>query len=1133
MAYNTSKGPRNFGDLINEDDVDTHIDWDPDKISFRTNSVLRMVVDNSGISGSGVLQNVGNAYIGGTLNVTGGVAFPGLSSGSVAGPGSYLGVNASGLLVLDESAGGGGTPAGSSTQVQYNDAGSFGASAGMTYNKTTNTLFLTNVSASSTLHVVGATSFGAAVAATGSITAGTSFIIGAADINETDLEKLDGITNGTVTANKAFVADGNLDISGYRNISGSGILQAVGNAYIGGTLSVTGNADFNGTVTCDTSLTIDSTTISAAEIGFLDGVTGGTAAANKAVTCDGNADFSGYRNISGSGTVQAGGPLSVTATISGSGHLTIADGSNLVMGQTTIQESDIAKIDGITNGTVAANKAVVADGSLDISGYRNLSGSGTVSVGSTLSVTSTISSSGHVTIADGSNFKMGQTTIQESDIAKVDGVTNGTVAANKAVVADGSLDFSGYRNISGSGIVQSAGNAYFGAALNVTGAVTLSGPSSGSVAGPGSYLGVNASGLLVLDEPAGGGGISWDGSTANGVATYKDSDEATVESNLTFDGTDLGVSDKIVHIGDTDTFINFTDDDINFQAGGVNFLDLTEDTQNEVTFNEGGVDVDFRVETADESHMLFIEGSSNRMSIGDNTGSPGATLEIKNHASAGATGVPLLQLNNNDTDQQCLDINADNITANVVNISAHDVTSAKVISIGADGLTTGNAFKIDDDSPSTSTRSTSLIVQNHTGAIAATALTVQSDGGVTGVKLDKNYSDLTEASITGLHIDWDKTGASTSDNTMYGIQLDMDNTTATNGNNYMYGLYVTPTLTHAADAGGAFVYGAFINAQGGTNGSSLVQGARIEAGGGDVNYGLQLDVEDGGVDLRIESSADSGDYFQIQTTTHGATTITTVDDNATAADLTFTIDGDITLDPAGGDVNIDGNLSASINISASAFYGNGSNLTNLPTSGISWDGSTANGIATYKDADEATVESNLTFDGSTLKVIGAVSGSTTLETVGNAYVGGNMAVSGTIEFAGTTKLVNDAGSGEVAKFGTGTLTTGKLYFLHTGSVWLPCDAGVAESGSNALLGIALGSNPLVHGVLTRGYFDMHTYLSGTYIPGRAIYMGSDGAAGYISTYQPSGSGDVVRIVGHAATGTNIVYFNPSPDWIEL
>jgi len=378
-------------------------------------------------------------------------------------------------------------------------------------------------------------------------------------------------------------------------------------------------------------------------------------------------------------------------------------------------------------------------------------------------------------------------------------------------------------------------------------------------------------------------------------------------SSVTTIAGELAVPTKIFHVGDADTFINFTDDDINFQAGGVNFLDLTEDgSQDEITFNEGGVDVDFRVETADESHMIFVEGSSNRMSIGDNTGSPGATLEVKNHASAGAYGVPLVQLNSNDTDEIALDINADNIDANVVDILADAVTTAKVINVSADGLTTGNALRVDDNSSNTGTRQTAIVIQNHASAIAATALAVQSDGGVTGVKIDKNYSDTAEASVVGLDIDFDKTGATTSDNTMYGIQLDMDNTTATNGTNTMYGLHVTPTLTHAADAGTSHVYGALINAQGGTNGSGYVQGARIEAGGGDINYGLQLDVEDGGVDLRIESSADNGDYFQIQTTTHGATTITTVDDNATAADLTFTVDGDIILGPAGGDVLPDG-----------------------------------------------------------------------------------------------------------------------------------------------------------------------------------------------------------------------------------
>ena len=70
------------------------------------------------------------------------------------------------------------------------------------------------------------------------------------------------------------------------------------------------------------------------------------------------------------------------------------------------------------------------------------------------------------------------------------------------------------------------------------------GLATGSIAGAGSYLGLAADNCVVLTTAAGGGGggISWDGSTANGVATFKDADEATVESNLTFDGSSLVVA---------------------------------------------------------------------------------------------------------------------------------------------------------------------------------------------------------------------------------------------------------------------------------------------------------------------------------------------------------------------------------------------------------------------------------------------------------------------------------------------------------------------------------------------------------------------------------------------------------------
>jgi len=108
-------------------------------------------------------------------------------------------------------------------------------------------------------------------------------------------------------------------------------------------------------------------------------------------------------------------------------------------------------------------------------------------------------------------------------------------------------------------------------------------------------------------------------------------------------------------------------------------------------FNELGSDADFRIESDAEPFMFFLDASLNRISIGDSENDPEATLEITN-ASDG--GVPLLQLNSNDTDKIAVDINAANINVNVLDITADAVTSANVIDITADGLTTGAALYI-------------------------------------------------------------------------------------------------------------------------------------------------------------------------------------------------------------------------------------------------------------------------------------------------------------------------------------------------------------------------------------------------------------------------------------------------------
>lgn len=92
-------------------------------------------------SGIGKLIISGSSGAAGGLDIQGGsitLDFPGgtIASGSIAGAGSYLGLDSSNKMVLTSAAGGGGTPEGSNTQIQFNDAGSFGASANFTFDDT-------------------------------------------------------------------------------------------------------------------------------------------------------------------------------------------------------------------------------------------------------------------------------------------------------------------------------------------------------------------------------------------------------------------------------------------------------------------------------------------------------------------------------------------------------------------------------------------------------------------------------------------------------------------------------------------------------------------------------------------------------------------------------------------------------------------------------------------------------------------------------------------------------------------------------------------------------------------------------------------------------------------------------------
>jgi len=98
--------------------------------------------------------------------------------------------------------------------------------------------------------------------------------------------------------------------------------------------------------------------------------------------------------------------------------------------------------------------------------------------------------------------------------------------------------------------------------------------------------------------------------------------------DVTLSGS-LHTADYIYHLADRDTFIRLQDDAINVQAGGVNFIQITEDgSQDKIVFNEAGADVDFRIETAAGPEAVLVDASANIVYVNKNKDA--VTLEVYN-----------------------------------------------------------------------------------------------------------------------------------------------------------------------------------------------------------------------------------------------------------------------------------------------------------------------------------------------------------------------------------------------------------------------------------------------------------------------------------------------------------------------
>jgi hypothetical protein len=117
--------------------------------------------------------------------------------------------------------------------------------------------------------------------------------------------------------------------------------------------------------------------------------------------------------------------------------------------------------------------------------------------------------------------------------------------------------------------------------------------------------------------------------------------------------------------------------------------------------------------------------------------------------------------------------------------------------------------------------------------------------------------------------------------------------------------------------------------------------------------------------------------------------------------------------------------------------------------------------------------------------------------------------------------------GDILKAGTGSTVQGRVYYLNNLNGWSLANANSIIT-SDGLLGIAVGSDPSVDGVMIKGLAKDITYTGTT---GSPLYLSTTN--GVITEYPPSGPGFIIRIIGYKLGTSGSILFNPDPTWIEL
>ena len=807
--------------------------------------------------------------------------------------------------------------------------------------------------------------------------------------------------------------------------------------------------DLNKALAIDTSLTVDSITLTDTELGYLDGLTLGTVAASKAVTVDANKDVGDFRHVT-------------AASITGSkGKFDMANGVLILTGSV------------ISTGDTTVTEVSGAKGRLDLE-FGVLALTGNIDAGGTLSCDT--------------SFTIDTTSISAAEIGVIDGVTAGTAAASKAVVLDGSKD------------------------IATLGAVTLA-----SVTGSKGRFDV-ANGNLLLTGTLDVGGAS----LFNGNATFGVDDtgvdvrifSATTNEGILYDASE----DELGLLLTTKLSFHDIGGDENILASANGHLEVNAGTTLDMTAPT--TEIHASTVTTIDSPIVSVESSTSarpRVIIKNTTNdaNAGVLRFVKDKGAAGAAddNVGVIEFYGDDANQDQVlfgrirtrvAVHTDGQEGGKMHLSvaSHDGELNHGIVI-----TDGNAEDEVD-----------VTIGNGAASVTTTAGLLTATGEVkVGTAAGSGADAFLYTAGTAAHV---------------GIQWDAD------GN------------TEGTLIGGADDHGVDFKFFGETSGKYV----QWDMSGDELVLAssAKLSFHDAAGDENILASADG--HLEINAGTTLDMTAPTVDVNASTA---VTIDGpsvifadstsqspliqvkNTTNDTNGaifrfvkdkGAAGADNDILGQIQ-----FYGDDANQDQVHFANI---------VAQVSEADNGQEGGKLilqvaTHDGEMVNAAIFSDGQNEDEV---ELVLGNNSNGATIQVDSTSGLTfnhpavsgygNDEGAGDILRDGGGSLTAGKLYFMPTGSTtWTETRAATDTSGSGQLLGIAMGSSPTSNGLLIRGFFDVNSYLSGTFKSGHPVYMGTAGA--YMQMHAPSGSGEILRVLGYCTSTANVIYFSPSPDFIEF